>query len=67
MVYEGRQLMTTLQIQATEPQLEFHNLEQKYCLFSAGFGTGKSETMINQAILDGSHSPDALIGLYAPT
>jgi len=59
--------MTILQISSTAPQLAFHNLEQKYCLFSAGFGTGKSETMINQAILDGSHSPDALIGLYAPT
>lgn len=59
--------MTTLQIQATEPQLAFHNLTAKYCLFNAGFGTGKSETMINQAILDGSHSPDSLIGLYAPT
>lgn len=32
-----------------------------------GYGSGKSEAMCNQAIIDSSHSPDALISLYAPT
>ena len=39
----------------------------KYPLFVAGFGSGKSEAMINQAIMDASGSPDALIALYEPT
>ena len=57
----------SLQISATEPQAEFHGLECKYPLFVGGFGSGKSETLVNQAIIDASTSPDALIALYAPT
>lgn len=59
--------MTALQINVTEPQAEFHSLTCKYPAFIAGFGSGKSEAMLNQAILDASHSPDALIALYEPT
>lgn len=59
--------MRTLQIQATEPQARFHNLTSKYSLFCGGFGTGKSEAMANQAIMDASHSSSALIALYEPT
>ncbi len=57
----------TLQISATEPQALFHNLQAKYSLFCGGFGTGKSEAMANQAIMDASHSASALIALYEPT
>lgn len=57
----------TLQIRATQPQADFHNLACKYPAFVGGFGTGKSETMANQAIMDASHSSDALIALYEPT
>lgn len=59
--------MRTLKIKATEPQAAFHSLACKHPAFVGGFGTGKSETMANQAILDASHSSDALIGLYEPT
>lgn len=57
----------TINVKATSPQAEFHALDCKYPLFVGGFGSGKSETMFNQAIMDASHSPDALIALYAPT
>lgn len=42
-------------------------MPQKYRLFCAGFGAGKSETMINAAMIDAAHAGDALIGAYAPT
>ncbi len=57
----------TIKLKATQPQADFHNLETKYSLFVSGFGAGKSEALINQAIIDASESPQALIGLYAPT
>lgn len=57
----------TLHIKVTEPQAEFHALTCRYPLFIGGYGSGKTEAMLNQAIMDASHSPDALIALYAPT
>lgn len=54
-------------IRPTEPQAAFHALTCKHPAFVGGFGTGKSETMANQAFMDASHSSDALIGLYEPT
>lgn len=57
----------TLKIYATPPQAEFHALTSKYSLFVGGFGSGKSETMQNQAILDISASSKAVVALYAPT
>lgn len=57
----------TLEINSTVPQAEFHSLACKYPAFVGGYGSGKSETMCNQSIIDASDSPDALISLYAPT
>lgn len=57
----------TIQIQATEPQSQFHNLSCKYPAFVGGFGVGKSQTLANQAIMDASHSATALIACYEPT
>lgn len=59
--------MRAIKLQSTEPQAQFHALTCKYPLFVGGFGSGKSETMFNQAIMDASHSSNALIALYAPT
>lgn len=59
--------MRKLQINATAPQAEFLTLKARYRLFCGGFGSGKSETMTNAAMIDASHSSDALIGAYAPT
>lgn len=56
-----------IQIKATRPQLDFLRLDCKHPAFVGGFGTGKSETMCNQAIIDSSHSSSALIGIYEPT
>jgi PBSX family phage terminase large subunit len=42
-------------------------MPEKYRLFCAGFGSGKSEAMANAAVIDASHSASALIGCYAPT
>lgn len=57
----------TLSVTATEPQAEFLQLDCRYPLFVGGYGSGKTETLINCAIIDASHAPDALIALYAPT
>ena len=59
--------MRTLTIKPTQPQADFHALTCKYPAFIGGFGTGKSETMANQAFMDATHSSSALIGLYEPT
>ena len=59
--------MRTLKIRPTQPQADYHAMQCKYPAFVGGFGTGKSETMANQAIMDASHSSSALIGLYEPT
>jgi hypothetical protein len=42
-------------------------MPEKYRLFCAGFGAGKSEAMANAAMIDAAHSSNALIGCYAPT
>lgn len=57
----------TIKIKATRPQLDFHKMTCKHPAFVAGFGSGKSETMVNQAIIDASHSADSLVGIYEPT
>jgi len=59
--------MTRLKINATRPQAQFLTLPHRYRLFCAGYGAGKSETMIQAAVIDGCQSADALVGLYAPT
>ncbi len=59
--------MRTVTVRPTQPQADFHSLTCKHPAFVGGFGTGKSETMANQAFMDASHSSDALIGLYEPT
>ena len=59
--------MRTVKIRPTQPQADFHAMTCKFPAFVGGFGTGKSETMANQAFMDASHSSDALIGLYEPT
>jgi len=60
--------MSEVVIKATPPQLEFHRLKCPFPAFVAGMGTGKSETMCNQAMIDAAIGGDgSLIGLYAPT
>lgn len=52
----------------TEPQARFLNLTCKFPAFIAGFGTGKSETMCNSALLDSLEGgSDSLIAMYEPT
>jgi hypothetical protein len=58
--------MKSLSIKATKPQAEFHQLQCKYPCFVAGFGSGKSQCMVNQAIIDSFASKEALIYLHAP-
>ena len=56
-----------LKIKATKPQADFLTLTNKYRLFCAGYGAGKSEAMANAALMDACQSSDALIACYAPT
>lgn len=51
----------------TEPQARFFQLTAKYPLFCGGFGTGKTEALVNNAIRDAHLAPSGLIGCYEPT
>jgi hypothetical protein len=59
--------MRSLRMTMTAPQAEFFQLDAQYALFCGGYGTGKTETMINCAIRDALEAPDCLIALYEPT
>lgn len=56
-----------LRLRATGPQADFHALTCKFPAFVGGYGSGKTETMCNQAIIDALECPNALISLYEPT
>jgi Terminase large subunit, T4likevirus-type, N-terminal/Terminase RNaseH-like domain len=57
-----------INLTATKPQADFLALDCKFPAFIAGFGTGKSETMVNSALLDSIEGgSDSLIALYEPT
>ena len=59
--------MRALKITATEPQGRFLSMPEQFRLFVGGYGSGKSETMANAALIDAVSAPNCLIGLYAPT
>ena len=59
--------MATATIQSTAPQAAFHALTCRHPAFVAGFGSGKTQTLVNQAFIDASHAHDSLVGIYAPT
>jgi len=59
--------LRTLEITATEPQAAFYSLDCMYPLFVGGYGSGKSEALVNRAILDSFAGPEAIIAIYAPT
>jgi hypothetical protein len=57
----------SLRLTMTEPQARFFQLTDKYPLFCGGYGTGKTETLLNCALRDGLEAPAGLIALYEPT
>ena len=59
--------MRELRMTMTEPQARFFQLDDKYPLFCGGYGTGKTETLLNCAIRDALEAPGGLIALYEPT
>lgn len=60
--------MGTIDLTLTKPQREFLSLDCKFPAFVAGFGTGKSEVMCNDALLDSIEGgSNSLIALYEPT
>lgn len=57
-----------IKITATEPQAKFLALDCKFPAFIAGFGTGKSETLVNSALLDSLEGGSAsVIAMYEPS
>ena len=57
-----------INVKATQPQVDFFNLNCKFPAFIGGFGVGKSETMFNSALLDSLEGgADSLIAMYEPT
>jgi len=55
------------EIDLTIPQMEFFLLENKYPLFVAGMGSGKSLTLAVCAVRDLVNFPGSDIAVYAPT
>lgn len=51
----------------TEPQARFYQLQAKYPLFLGGYGSGKTQTLLDCAFRDALSSPYALIAMYEPT
>jgi len=56
-----------MELSLTEPQSEFHLLEAKFPLFVGGYGSGKSMSLIEQAMGDLFMFKGANIGVYCPT
>ena len=55
------------EVDLTIPQMEFFLLEQKYPLFVAGMGSGKSVTLALSAVRDLVNFPGSDVAVYAPT
>ena len=55
------------EIYLTEPQTELMRSDKKFILFVAGFGSGKSQGMVVNALNDLFNYKGANIALYAPT
>jgi hypothetical protein len=56
-----------MELQLTQPQSEFKLLEAKFPLFVGGYGSGKSMSLIDQALSDMFQYPGGNIGIYCPT
>lgn len=51
----------------TEPQARFFSMTDRFPAFVGGFGSGKTETMLDCALRDALESPSAMIAMYEPT
>ena len=56
-----------MELKLTQPQSEFKLLEAKFPLFVGGYGSGKSMSLIDQALSDMFEHPGGNIGIYCPT
>lgn len=56
-----------LELSATEPQAAYHQLTHRYRAFVGGFGTGKTQTLLDAAMIDALGSSKAIVGIYEPT
>lgn len=59
--------MTAINFTCTQSQADFHQLDCKYPAFVGGFGSGKTEAMVQAAIMDKIMCPDGAVALYEPT
>lgn len=57
----------SLDFSVTQPQADFLALDCPFPAFIGGVGSGKSYTMAISALIDASHSSDAVIACYEPT
>lgn len=55
------------EIELTEPQDQFFDLDCRFPLFCGGYGSGKTEAKLLKALSDKFEEPDSAIGLYDPT
>ena len=56
-----------IEFTCTEPQAEFHDMDCKYPAFVGGFGSGKTEALVQAAIMDKIMCPAGPVACYEPT
>jgi len=54
-------------IELTGPQTEVFLMENNYPLFVGGYGSGKTQSLICNALRDVLHNPGVRVGAYCPT
>lgn len=60
--------MITYPFKVTEPQYDFLQLKERFKLFCAGFGAGKTECLLQHVFLDAiQYGNSSLVGVFAPT
>lgn len=59
--------MSVISFTCTEPQADFHALDCKYPAFVGGFGSGKTEALVQAAIMDKIQCPSGPVACYEPT
>ena len=60
-------ILETFDVTLTKEQMEMFKMECPFPLFVGGYGSGKSQTLVWNAINDLFMFPGAKVGIYAPT
>ncbi len=59
--------MTAIKVNLTNPQMQFMQMSVKFPAFIAGFGSGKTEALVNWLLAQKLSNPFGDVAYYAPT